>query len=387
MVVKKVAIDWLTLVAPIISTITFYTSDDGAPSDLGNIKQFLQARVNAIVQANPWLTGRIVSVWTSVNPRLVFDPHATTLPLEEFFMPTLAPNLNYNDLVATCAPLEVRDGLAVLNADQPLFRIHWITISDTAGALFMSLSHGIGDGYTYYRLYGMLSSDSPVEPLNPHRLADIESRVEVAIKGGNDAMALVKSLPFVLNMVGNMVARRSHAIVVRTINLAWISTEMALFKNSSSVGYVSTNDVVTSWIYRMNGCQVGFMAMNLRGRVDGVDWHFAGNYETVVGYQPEDYATPALIRESIAVNGFRRVNSGKFPWMPRATTSVTSWATLYKPALLPGWSMVEHLPIVRGNMPFFTAFSVIFQRTSACIGIVYGSLMGCNLDDHPAVAH
>ncbi|CAK4122868.1 unnamed protein product [Aphanomyces euteiches] len=103
------------------------------------------------------------------------------------------------------------------------------------------------------------------------------------------------------------------------------------------------------------------MAMNLRGRVDGVDWHFAGNYETVVGYQPEDYATPALIRESIAVNGFRRVNSGKFPWMPRATMFVTSWATLYKPALLPGWSMVEHLPIVRGNMPFFTAFSVIFS--------------------------
>ena len=41
-------------------------------------------------------------------------------------------------------------------------------------ALVVSMNHTLGDGHTYYSLYGMLSSDTDVEALDPVRVADFE---------------------------------------------------------------------------------------------------------------------------------------------------------------------------------------------------------------------
>ncbi|KAH9125956.1 hypothetical protein LEN26_000575 [Aphanomyces euteiches] len=385
--VRLLSMEWMPMLAPAISTVTFYANvtENTAVDCHATTKALLQRRIDAIVQANPWVTGRMTSGWFGSNLTLHFDPNATTLPLEEAIIPNLSPDLDYNEIVKLCTPLEVHGGSAELNKDEPLLRIHWITISDTRGALFVSFSHGLGDGYTYYRLYSMLNPSSPIEALNPHRIPDFETMSEEAIKGGNDGAALMKSLPFLLNMAGNMIGGRKHRIVVRTMNARWIEAEKKRFKESSVAGFVSTNDIVTSWLYRLSGCQVGVMAINLRGRMDGVEQQLAGNYETVLGFQPEDYATPALIRESLAVNGFRRARSGKFPWMFQGTSAaVTSWATVYKSVDLPGLCMVQHLPIVASEVPF-TSAAIIFQRTPTSIGVLYGSRLDYNLDNDEAV--
>ncbi|CAK4099354.1 unnamed protein product [Aphanomyces euteiches] len=284
-----------------------------------------------------------------------------------------------------CAPLEVQSGLSVLNTDLPLIRIHWIKISDTRGALFFSLSHGLGDGDTYYRLYGMLSAGKPIEALTVDRLVDFEARAEAAIKGGNDGMAMLKNPLFLCNLMSNVVVGQTAVTVMRTFNSAWIEQEKAKYKSLSPTGYVSTNDVITSWVFRKCNCKVGFMAINFRGRVQGVENHLAGNYESALGYQPEDYATPALIRESLAVNGWRRARSGAFPWMLTGATSViTTWATLYAPAHLLGWSMVEHMPVLELK-PYFTSGAIIFQRTADSIGMIYANRKPHSLDDDDAL--
>ncbi|CAK4122855.1 unnamed protein product [Aphanomyces euteiches] len=132
-------------------------------------------------------------------------------------------------------------------------------------------------------------------------------------------------------------------------------------------------------------CDVGFMAINFRGRVDGVDRKLAGNYESSIGYQPEDYATPALIRESLAKNGLHRARSGAFPSMWRNTSAIaTSWITLYEPAELPGWNMVEHLPAIAFSRPF-TTIAIFFQRTPTSIGMILGARGELNVDNEAAV--
>ena len=49
-----------------------------------------------------------------------------------------------------------------------------------------------------------------------------------------------------------------------------------------------------------SGCDVGTMDVNFRGRLAGCADADAGNYEDKIPYLPADYASPALVRKSIA---------------------------------------------------------------------------------------
>ncbi|CAK4627315.1 unnamed protein product [Aphanomyces euteiches] len=146
-----------------------------------------------------------------------------------------------------------------------MFRVTWVTISDTQGALFFSVGHGVADGYTYYRLYGMPSGTTPVEALTQTRVEDYMSRANAAVKGGNDVVPLFLSFPFLVNMVGKLVLKPASRRTIHTVNAKWIAQEKAKYKESSPVGYVSTNDIVTSWAFRAAKCDFGVMAVNFRG--------------------------------------------------------------------------------------------------------------------------
>ncbi|KAH9085694.1 hypothetical protein Ae201684P_005397 [Aphanomyces euteiches] len=72
--------------------------------------------------------------------------------------------------------------------------------------------------------------------------------------------------------------------------------------------------------------------------------------------------------------------------MWRNTSAIaTSWITLYEPAELPGWNMVEHLPAVAGSTPFTTTVA-FFQRTPTSIGMILGARGELNVDNEAAVA-
>ncbi|CAK4122881.1 unnamed protein product [Aphanomyces euteiches] len=235
-------------------------------------------------------------------------------------------------------------------------------------------------------IYGMLSGNTRIEALTASRILDFTSKAEKIVNGGNDSTQLLTSLPFIVNMVGTMAFTSSSSYSIHTFNSKWIADEKKKHKDASPVGFVSTNDILTSWAFRISQCDVGFMAINFRGRVEGVDRAHAGNYESALGYQPDDYATPALIRESIATNGFRRARSRNFPSMlSNSSTLVSSWVTLYESVELPGWTMLEHLPSVSSTVPF-TSTTVFFQRTPTSIGVLLSSRKDLVVDDDPALA-
>ncbi|CAK4122879.1 unnamed protein product [Aphanomyces euteiches] len=366
------------------STITFYSTTDASHV---KTKAYIQERVDAIVHANPWLTGKLTTGWFNSNVTLEFNPESPpAVVVEEAHLPSLSPQIEYDHLVELCTPFMVVTGSSLINSDLPMFRVTWVTISDTQGALFFSVGHGVADGYTYYRLYGMLSGTTPVEALTQTRVEDYMSRANAAVKGCNDVVPLLLSFPFLVNMVGKLVLKPAPRRTIHTVNAKWIAQEKAKYKESSPVGYVSTNDIVTSWAFRAAKCDFGVMAVNFRGRVDGVDRTLGGNYEMLIGYQPEDYSTPALIRESLETNGYRRVRSGKFPSMWTGSSGVvSSWVTLYEPAELPGWTMVEHLPCVSGKSAF-SAVIVFFKRTPTSVGVMLACHDKFNVDSDPALA-
>ncbi|CAK4633429.1 hypothetical protein LEN26_011838 [Aphanomyces euteiches] len=380
---KLLDVEWTTAICPPISTVTFYSTTDAPHS---STKAYIQQRVDAIVQANPWLAGRLTSGLFLSNITLEFNHTPSAVIVEEAHLPNLSNQLDYSQIAAMCMPFNVVSGATMINSNHPMVRVTWITISDTQGALFFSVAHGIADGYTYYRLYGMLSAKTPIGALTCTRFMDFSSKVEETVKGRNDASPLFSSLPYMVNLAGTMMLTPSPSYTLHTVNQEWIAEEKAKHKSASPVGYVSTNDIITSWAFRTTKCDVGFIAINYRGRIDGVERHLAGNYESAIGYQPDDYATPALIRESLATNGFRRARSGAFPSMwTKTSTFVSSWISLYEPAELPRWTMIEHLPSASGNVPF-TATIVVFQRTPSSVGVLAVSRVELTGDSDAAAA-
>ena len=55
-------------------------------------------------------------------------------------------------------------------------------------ALIVSMNHTLGDGHTYYKLYGMLSADTDIEVLNPVRVAGFEEAKTEVIGEKENAM-------------------------------------------------------------------------------------------------------------------------------------------------------------------------------------------------------
>ncbi|KAF0686889.1 Aste57867_21321 [Aphanomyces stellatus] len=366
--------EWYQGFNPPITSVTFYSVDDlKAPTSTGDsafacAKAHLQARINATVQHNPWLTGRIQRNYFGPST-LEFDADAKSLPVDERTMPELSRNVPYETLTATLAhlPLPTVQG--------PMLRVYWISISASEAALVFSLLHEAADLVTYYRLYGMLNGATSIVSMSPNRFAGFPDASKLVVQDGMEQMGRVAALSFLCNAIRSLFFGAKPTVGLHTINPAFIAHEKARHQQTVSTNgppFVTTNDILTSWFFSTTRCDVGLMMLNLRSRIQGLDATYAGNYSTSIPYLPADYATPSLIRQSVTSTYLRRALSGALPWLFTGSISlITSWVTLYEPATIPQWSMDEHLPFKRFERGLsFANYAVAFQRTKSSIGIL-----------------
>ena len=143
-----------------------------------------------------------------------------------------------------------------------------------------------------------------------------------------------------------------------------VEAAKAQAKAGGEVAWVSTNDVVTSAFLRLTGCRTGFMALDCRGRVEGCRAEQAGNMEFGIIYEPADFASPALIRQSLS--GLRRAARpktrlpGTWGRLRARIAMVTNWATNSKELALPGCEHVLQVPYMDpGFVP--CEICVVFQ--------------------------
>jgi hypothetical protein len=82
--------------------------------------------------------------------------------------------------------------------------------------------------------------------------------------------------------VGNTLGRPT-SVFTYDIDMDWIEEEKK--KNTSQdIAFVSSNDIVTSWMLKLAKPTVGTMVFNYRKRVKEITESFAGNYVTHVTY-------------------------------------------------------------------------------------------------------
>lgn len=82
--------------------------------------------------------------------------------------------------------------------------------------------------------------------------------------------------------VGNTLGRPT-AVFLYDINMDWIEREKQN-NVSDDTAFVSSNDIVTSWMLKLAKPTVGSMVFNFRNRIKEINENFAGNYVTHVTY-------------------------------------------------------------------------------------------------------
>jgi len=103
---------------------------------------------------------------------------------------------------------------------------------------------------------------------------------------------------------------------------------------------------------RASRADQAMMAVNFRGRVENLSEELAGNYQDVIRYRAPDYASPALIRQS--VDALRRASqppTALLTWLGhlgcRSHAVVTNWASFDRGVEIDGCSQDLTLTLTR----------------------------------------
>ena len=353
-----------TLAALNISTLTWFRGDPEVSAPI------VQNRIKEIVKKNPWLTGRVAK--SNGRYALIYDPTQTNN-----FTLTHVSN-GSNTEVHRNLPLEeygkkLSSYLVTPGPSKPVWKISILPCARNPTKYFavvVSMSHAVGDGYTFYAIHNMLLSSGKCTAMEAQRIPNAETIGRAAM--GEEEFTILQSGKFFAHMIkGVLQSLLCSLFLGNQFHMRYFivdSDKMTKQKKNaatSMVPFVSTNDVIASWFFANTKATFCFMAFNFRNRLaDHFDFH-AGNYEGVISYVKGDYETPDLIRKSLAT--FRRASVTKFLSYIEAihgrSALISNWSTFAGPNIIEGASEELHLPVydIVPWFPYNMTVSIIFR--------------------------
>jgi len=221
------------------------------------------------------------------------------------------------------------------NKDEQLFKVFVANFSSNSWSLFMTLSHVIGDGHTFYKIHNMIDNSEEITSLDTVR--------KEYLKEAQDKLGPTnKALIYTCLMVH---PTKSYKPIKLIINNNWIEQQKLQFQTENT--FVSTNDIITSWFFKKCNCDIGIMSLNWRNRLKHLTDNDAGNYVGGIVFQKKDFADPTLIRKSVM--SLQPCNSVTIPdYMTIFTNNsalITNWGSFCKPVTFSGCSQHSHFPV------------------------------------------
>jgi len=358
--------------------ITFF--EGRAPVD------FIKNRLHAIVAANPWLAGRLVSEQGSIKVRLPTKGFVTES--DHFVNSSIEvnPNMEYSKLCEACEDILVTDNarLNQFNRNVTLFRVSICPSGLNGFAVIVSVSHVIADGKTCYLIAGMLGEGGQVKEL-PGRLnvpdgwCKEEKKSMVLAFGPEKTDWLFSKMRIGGILRDSLTSRVSRNIkaAIGFINTDWVDEVKSQYIDEArAAGYpfLSTNDVVASWMAVTGGYTHMDLYYDFRV-VDGpVNEEFAGGYAVPICLaSSSEFGSPIVIREAVAAT--RSNTPTKQKNVPSAWDALlrdrfcfsTNWVKGFIDMQLPGCRRKVHMPLMRPNL---SGLQVIFQATKERVGML-----------------
>ena len=264
----------LTL-CPAITTVTFF---DGSATAA---EAYLSERVAAIVKANPWLASVLDRDPDSGEMAAYYS--ATDTPTRRFFhvrsnVPLSRDGANattYKAMMRALKPVMCTTSVAAVGRGTPLFSVALLPDASAPHkrfALVVSINHCLLDGHGFYKIHSMLSTDAPVQSLDPTRKQHIPAKAREAM--GDEKSQLAQPLPGFLFRY--LYAQLRAKLFPRTktiafdISATWLAEEKARHVDGQAdahVPYLSTNDVAVSCFFNCAEPDFAGMAFNFRAKV------------------------------------------------------------------------------------------------------------------------
>jgi hypothetical protein len=149
-----------------VTAITFYRFD------MEEASAYIRKRFKAIVDANPWLAGRLVRNKQHKNVQLVHPQTPVSEDvIDQLFHSNLAQlqigsEMKYEELCKAAKPAVLNKGRTMLNKPTLFTQITMVPDAnhqDEGFALIFSLSHIVADGQTYHQVLNALSITGTIE--------------------------------------------------------------------------------------------------------------------------------------------------------------------------------------------------------------------------------
>mmetsp|Transcript_67795 Transcript_67795/g.177788 ORF Transcript_67795/g.177788 Transcript_67795/m.177788 type:complete len:405 (+) Transcript_67795:73-1287(+) len=353
-----------------IDGVTTVTLFDG-PVPLEQFKD----RLVKVVQASPWLAGKLVKKGKKVQMK--FDSTPTTERVLDLLLHQIeldiSPQMPFEAMIEKVkgSQAHVIGGFALLKKGLPYTRVTVAKKDGNSWALIFSISHVVADGYTYYKVLGMLSAKKEVAPFNPTRHHEFVPKLKAAVGKKVYSTYLGGSLPLLMNYAGNMIfggKPRVRAFYVDTDKVE------AAKKKSSGTEFVSTNDILTAFWGRLSGAHLLEMSVNFRGRFPELAADDAGNYEGCILFPTADFADPSNIRKALQRKDGKFQSTQEQP-LPGFCTMrkckyriITNWSSFFSQLDFDGCTQALHIPyMVPSELP--TDILIIFRPTADTYGV------------------
>jgi hypothetical protein len=343
----------LALLEAPIATITFCERRDKDDDKNEKIEDYLQARVTEIVEKNPWLGGWLSRDPTTGAVKLYYDETGEQINgsifrafSSEIGLSRDTPYEEYGSLFEGRDVL-VRGNAEIINYDrQPLWRVSVIPDQNSPSdrlALVVSMSHILGDGYTYFRILNMLGNHAAIESMNPVRRPHQFNQQVAQLVGIDEAYYIDKISKSPLWAV--FVKTKDDTVIQRRaffLNEEWIEDQKRVWDQAAKLeqayelygagndgerrveqhipsittvprsnenfkvsfaahqasSSLTTNDIITSWFFNTVNATAGLMPYNLRSKFPDLKDSDAGNYTTTIPFGMADYGSPLLIQKS-----------------------------------------------------------------------------------------
>jgi len=361
--------------------------------------------VEAVVRANPILTGQLVEEKTSPWPWTqqstlrvipgVFSPESHSFvnlvnPPADLASPAevLHEEINkgvrakelfehVHSHIAPCLLEKADFSYDQIKNASPLFEAKLMDFGDGYAAYSIKLSHAVGDGTTFFQIVSQISSymngrtPQPINWDNPLK-ATHEIYPETFSKQDYERSYCGPFGWGVLKNIRTLGKRKCEYLLLSKDKIALKKREL---QKSVENKRISSNDIVMSAICEMCGSSDIFaFDRSVRGIKDGVDKSDAGNFFWEIPFEREKGVNPIVIRDILTSESGTYFDTDEVPLMPFLNGRVgriTSLASITHQTTFPGSEVICQFPSASfiSDLPFDVA--VIFRFDEDHFGIMH----------------
>eukprot|EP00927_Polykrikos_kofoidii_P077805 TRINITY_DN74709_c0_g1_i1.p1 TRINITY_DN74709_c0_g1~~TRINITY_DN74709_c0_g1_i1.p1 ORF type:complete len:422 (+),score=70.22 TRINITY_DN74709_c0_g1_i1:115-1380(+) len=342
-----------------ITTMQFFDGDQHSA------ELFLKQRLAEVIAVNPWMVGTLVRD-KNLHGKLAALRYSKEGPpqLDTYFEVSdslqIAEDMPYEQLAKIVAKssAHIPAGTKLLNKPLPVSRLTIAPRSKGSDGfvVIFSMSHVIGNGYVYFALLNMLSAKSDVIALNAKRKQELSNKGPDLV--GKREYDSHLSGPTILNGIGAFMGMKccgkKPKLFCYLVDDDKLNAAVAEAKSiPGAPEKISMNDILTSGYGQLVRPRLLTMAIDYHGKIEGLAEEDAGNYHSGLIYDPNGYATPAAIRDSLT--GSMPLSRAALPCccarMCCKMATITNWASVMKDDFcIPNCTQTLIIPYVDASM-------------------------------------